>query len=907
MSSYQSGHGGQSRGGVWIHHVGHSDNQGQGSASQYSANKLEEQMSELALQPAAPPENMVGTGKTKFLHRPGKGTRGRRVVVRANHFLVQLSGKELHHYDVTIMPTVTSRGTNREVMRALVKVYGHSNLEGRLPVYDGRKSLYTAGPLPFESRRFEVSLADEDQFLRERVFKVEIKHVGSADLRYLEAFLMGGQPDAPQGVIQALDIVLGEHPSSSNSIIPVGRSFFSDSFGSHKLGDGLDSWRGFYKSLRPTQMGLSLNVDTLSTAFVVSTLVSEFVSKLIGKNLNNSRLTNADIMKMKRVLKGIKVEVTHRGATRRKYRISGLTTVATRDLTFTCDELGTKKLVDYFREVYQHNIRFLDLPCLEVGSNPKRPIYLPMEVCMIVKGQRYEKKLNENQKTNLLRATCQKPVDRENNIIKILRDNNYSEDTFAIEFGLTVSRQPTTIESRVLPPPLLKYHETGVQKECMPRFGAWNMNDKKLVNGGKVNFWYCISFSPNFTPNDARWFCKELGDMCRVSGMEFAERPILPPIVAAGDRLETLLKSRYREAVSALRDRPDKLPDLLIAILPDNNGNLYSNLKRICETEIGLVTQCCLTKKVVRANPVYLSNLALKINVKVGGRNTVLADAITRRVPVVSREPTIIFGADVSHPPPGEDGNPSIAAVVASQDWPEMTTYLGTSRTQKHRQEIIFHLSEMVKNLLVSFRRKTNLEPKKIIFFRDGVSEGQFQRVLHYEISAIRNACKQLRADYVPSITFIVVQKRHHTRLFPTDNRSMDRSGNILPGTVVDTKICHPIEFDFYLCSHAGIQGTSRPAHYRVLWDDNGFSADELQTLTYYLCYINARCTRSVSIVAPTYYAHHFASRSSSYLEPGDLGSFVAGSSASRDEASSAMIKQLPALKDNVKEVMFYC
>jgi hypothetical protein len=26
------------------------------------------------------------------------------------------------------------------------------------------------------------------------------------------------------------------------------------------------------------------------------------------------------------------------------------------------------------------------------------------------------------------------------------------------------------------------------------------------------------------------------------------------------------------------------------------------------------------------------------------------------------------------------------------------------------------------------------------------------------------------------------------------------------PGTVVDSKICHPTEFDFYLCSHAGIQ-----------------------------------------------------------------------------------------------------
>lgn len=59
----------------------------------------------------------------------------------------------------------------------------------------------------------------------------------------------------------------------------------------------------------------------------------------------------------------------------------------------------------------------------------------------------------------------------------------------------------------------------------------------------------------------------------------------------------------------------------------------------------------------------YLANVALKINVKVGGRNTVLADAVSRRIPLVSDIPTIIFGADVTHPHPGEDSSPSIAAV----------------------------------------------------------------------------------------------------------------------------------------------------------------------------------------------------------------------------------------------------
>lgn len=28
----------------------------------------------------------------------------------------------------------------------------------------------------------------------------------------------------------------------------------------------------------------------------------------------------------------------------------------------------------------------------------------------------------------------------------------------------------------------------------------------------------------------------------------------------------------------------------------------------------------------------------------------------------------------------------------------------------------------------------------------------------------------------------VVVQKRHHTRLFPTDRRAVDRSGNVQPG-----------------------------------------------------------------------------------------------------------------------------
>lgn len=66
------------------------------------------------------------------------------------------------------------------------------------------------------------------------------------------------------------------------------------------------------------------------------------------------------------------------------------------------------------------------------------------------------------------------------------------------------------------------------------------------------------------------------------------------------------------------------------------------------------------------------------------------------------------------------------------------------------------------------------------------------------------------------------------------------------------------------LIVHSGIQGTSRPAHYNVLWDDSDFTMDQLQLLSYSLCHNYSRCTRSVSIPAPAYYAHLAAFRYSS-------------------------------------------
>uniref|UniRef100_A0A7N0U702 Protein argonaute 7 n=2 Tax=Kalanchoe fedtschenkoi TaxID=63787 RepID=A0A7N0U702_KALFE len=655
-------------------------------------------------------------------------------------------------------------------------------------------------------------------------------------------------------------------------------------------------------------MGLSLNIDVSARAFYEPIRVTDFIAKYCIRDIRKP-LSDQDRIKVKKALKGIKVEVTHREQAR-SYRISGISNQMTSQLMFPLNDSGTQiSVVQYYRQRYNLTLEYVWLPCLQVG-NQKRRVDLPMEICKIIEGQRFSKKLNETQVTHLLRATCQRPIDREKSIKQMALQKHFKCD-FVKDFGMDVCDQLTSIEARVLPPPRLQY----LGSDCNPQVGQWNMIDKKMFNGGTVQNWTCVSFS-RLREDAVHRFCHQLIDMCCKKGMVFDKNPVIAVGSAHPGRIERTLTDIHKQCSVKKRQL-----QLLLIILPEISGS-YGTIKCVCETELGIVSQCCQPGQAQKCLGQYLENVAMKINVKVGGRNTVLVDALSRRIPLVSDAPTIIFGADVTHPQPGEDSSPSIAAVVASMDWPEVTKYRGLISSQSHRQEIIqdlYNLVEdpvkghrhagMIRDHLRAFRQSTNLIPKRIIFFRDGVSEGQFSQVLLYEMDAIRKACASLQEGYLPPVTFVVVQKRHHTRFFPFEHgnkRTTDRSGNVLPGTVVDQKICHPTEFDFYLNSHAGIQGTSRPTHYHVLFDENNFSADALQSLTNNLCYTYARCTKAVSIVPPAYYAHLLAFRARYYVEGSDLSD--SGSGAGRSPAGAQReVKPLPAVLDNVQNVMFYC
>lgn len=152
----------------------------------------------------------------------------------------------------------------------------------------------------------------------------------------------------------------------------------------------------------------------------------------------------------------------------------------------------------------------------------------------------------------------------------------------------------------------------------------------------------------------------------------------------------------------------------------------------------------------------------------------------------------MVVGADVTHPNSDrKDIQKSIAAVVASIS-PDLMQYVAVLRQQENKaakdkgtaREYIDEMEAIFIDILKvrkawnfygnilynqAFGKHNNDRlPSKIFFYRDGVSEGQFQSVLLSELGAIQRACTNMRPGYEPGITFIIVQKRHHIRFNPT-------------------------------------------------------------------------------------------------------------------------------------------
>lgn len=362
------------------------------------------------------------------IRRPDSGgDDGHVIPLLANHFLVQFDPSlRIFHYDVEITPH-PSKEVARMIKRKLVQDKP-SVVGGSLPAFDGRRNLYS--PIEFlndDKLEFFISLpiptakpmplGDDDAAQTEKLkhFKVNIKLVSKLEGKGLSKYLSKEEDyiPLPQDYLHALDVVLRESPTEK--CIPVGRSLYSSSMGGIKdIGGGAVGLRGFFQSLRPTQQGLALNVDFSVTAFHESIGIIPYLQKRCDflRDLSQRKtrgLIGEEKKEVERALKNIRVFVCHRD-TDQRYRVFSLTDEATENLRFRDRDGKDLRLVDYFKEHYNHDIQFRNLPCLQISRS--KPCYLPMELCVVCEGQKFLGKLSDDQTAKILKMGCQRPRER---------------------------------------------------------------------------------------------------------------------------------------------------------------------------------------------------------------------------------------------------------------------------------------------------------------------------------------------------------------------------------------------------------------------------------------------------------------------------------------------------------------
>ncbi|KAJ9170009.1 hypothetical protein P3X46_018146 [Hevea brasiliensis] len=853
--------------------------------------------------------------KRSIIGRPGFGSSGHPMQLLSNHFKVSVNVTDVVFYQYSVSITAEDNRVvdeKRKIIDRLCQTYLYE-LSGKSFAYDGEKILYSLVRLPQSWMEFTVVLEESiakrcnadgggsfaatckrsKRGLRSETFKVEIVYAAKIPLNSIALSLQRNETNNnTQDALRVLDTILKNR--QRGCLLSEEAKSFTDG------GGGITVVRGYHSSFRTTQGGLSLYMDVSTTIFLTPGPVIDFLKA----NQNVQDPCYIDWVKAKIMLKNLRIKPRHRDM---EYKIIGLSQKVCKEQYFSmkvrshdCANVKPQvvKITVYEYFTKHRGIELTDsacLPCLDVG-NTKQPIYLPIELCSLVPLQRCTKALSPTLRASLVANSRQNPQDRKRTVIDAVRNYRCDDDSLLSASGVSIERQMMQVDGRVLGTPMLR---VGNKEDFLPTNGRWNFNYKTLFKTTCIDRWVVVNFSSRCY-NDK--ICHDLISCGRRMGIQIKSprTPIWEDPQSRGDKPLDRVENMFE-----MLNRAKLLKDtqFILCVLPEKKSDVYGPWKKKCLSDCGIVTQCIYPSTI---NDQYLSNVLLKINSKLGGINSLLAIEDSIQIPLIKDTPTMILGMGVSLGSPGPSDKPSLAAVVGSLYWPHISRYRASVRAQSPKEVMIDALYNplangkddgMMRELLEDFCHTSNgIKPKHIIVFRNGVAESQFSKVLNVEVEQILKAYQDLFKSevVVPKFIVIVAQKGHYTKLFQDISPE-----NVPSGTVVDTEIVHPRNYDFYLCAHASMIGTSRPAHYHVLLDEIGFSPDELQNLIHALSYVSQRSTTTIRIVAPLRYANLAARQMGQFMKFED--------NLSEISSGQGPVPKLPRLHKNVASSMFFC
>ena len=481
-----------------------------------------------------------------------------------------------------------------------------------------------------------------------------------------------------------------------------------------KIGQHIVALMGFYSSIRPCKQ-LMANVNVCMSAFHEPGRVSDALSAFASGSFDAS---------LQELMRKLKVSTQYLGYKRIRTINRIFLGSSARQHRFSCVEFGGMISVEeyylksglYARnstpaksnnqpDSLEYRIRLqhpTNMPLIDVGGLGK-PCYVPAELCMIEPGEPHLGKLSPTETAEMLRVASRKPAANAALIAGTgLNCMGINPAASVLDnFGIRIAVQMAVIPGRELSPPSVTYRRGSARVAN----GSWNIMDVKFHHGAKMGNWKVLVVRDDVAalsfngPGDPRLsgFIKAFADKCRNSGMDIGTGPPvtrptgqLPPIKEDRGRRRALVL--IEQAIEGFGD--PKGISFILVLLQKRDDFIYPGIKRLCSVKFGVRTQCLLLDKALKekGQDQYLSNVALKVNTKLGGTNHRLGgDALSW----LTREPTMLVGIDVTHPGPSSvPGSPSIAGVVASVDQ-DFVQFPASLRLQKSKQEVSYQVSDL--------------------------------------------------------------------------------------------------------------------------------------------------------------------------------------------------------------------
>lgn len=543
--------------------------------------------------------------------------------------------------------------------------------------------------------------------------KIRVAQTGKLDILLLVQYLRAGNFDInPSGHPQLeifhkwIGALFRKDPESRLTSKPNGSAYFDNhpatTFVLYKSTGGiLEARRGVYQSFQMRFGRLTMNIDTSTTAFWVggknlvdsaaafhdcrpdqlqSSFNKENVSKLIGSFFNVRHLKE-------------------RGNAR-KIRIKDISQKNAEEDGFdeTMDD-GTKvwtTVKDYFYKKYGKTLRYPKLPVLITSKGN-----FPMEVCFSSENERYKDLLQGAETAEFIRhATCS-AFERRKQIDHCLRLLSHHNVPTIASHGIAMDPNMMAVRARILPVPDLLY---GNRRNVKPDNGMWNLRGLQFLKPATIRSWSLIYLTNSPRPDhETKQFCSNIVQSFRNVGMTVPQQG--PPYLIGNPNghMPSIVNDAKALAMKAFGAEPN----VIFFILKGASTERYQVIKMGMDCRLGIASQVMLEEKCmnVKGGPQYLGNIALKVNVKLGGTNCIAQEEL------FSQGRAMLMGGDISHAPPSalrkSTPPPSCAALVGTWD-KECTAYTAVTSMQEATLGMIANIEPMFMQLLKRYVDKNN-------------------------------------------------------------------------------------------------------------------------------------------------------------------------------------------------------